>query len=448
MGKNIGFISTRFAGIDGVSLEASKWAEVLEDNGHKCFWFAGELDKFPQRSFLVPEAHFQHPNNIWINEQVFGRLGRKPTVTGLIHNLRSSLKVQLQTYIDKYKLDLIIIENALAIPLHIPLGIALAELISETQIPTIAHHHDLYWERINLEVNAVGEYLRMAFPPNLPNIKHVVINSMARDELARRRGILATIIPNVLDFENPPSQNGNGYKNFRKSFGLKRDEKVILQPTRIIRRKGIEHAIELVKALNIPQYKLLISHEAGDEGFEYAEWINHHAREQGVDLRLSRRQILSPWSSSENKSNACSLWSVYLHSDFISYPSLYEGFGNAFLEAIYFKKPIIVNRYTIFVKDIEPKGFDLVSFDGYLTKDTVQIVKEIMESPRRRNEMVNFNFEIARQHYSYAVLRERLNSLSLDLFDNSNSTVIPICSSQRQATPNLSAEPNLARLAG
>ena len=109
-------------------------------------------------------------------------------MTDWIHNLRSYLKVQLQEYIKNYNLDLIIIENALSIPLHIPLGLALAELVSETQIPTIAHHHDLYWERINMEVNAVGEYLRMAFPPDLPNIKHVVINSMARDELARRRG--------------------------------------------------------------------------------------------------------------------------------------------------------------------------------------------------------------------------------------------------------------------
>ena len=58
MGKNIGFISTRLAGIDGVSLEASKWADVLERNGHNCFWFAGELDKDPQKSFLIPEAHF------------------------------------------------------------------------------------------------------------------------------------------------------------------------------------------------------------------------------------------------------------------------------------------------------------------------------------------------------------------------------------------------------
>jgi len=30
--KNIGFISTRIAGTDGVSLEIQKWADVLERN--------------------------------------------------------------------------------------------------------------------------------------------------------------------------------------------------------------------------------------------------------------------------------------------------------------------------------------------------------------------------------------------------------------------------------
>ena len=50
--ENIGFVSTRFAGIDGVSLEASKWAEVFEQRGHRCFWFAGKLDRNPEKSSL------------------------------------------------------------------------------------------------------------------------------------------------------------------------------------------------------------------------------------------------------------------------------------------------------------------------------------------------------------------------------------------------------------
>jgi hypothetical protein len=71
MVKNIGFVSTRFAGTDGVTLESSKWAEVLEQKGHRCLWFAGELDRDSKKSFLVPEAHFQHDRNVWINAKVF-----------------------------------------------------------------------------------------------------------------------------------------------------------------------------------------------------------------------------------------------------------------------------------------------------------------------------------------------------------------------------------------
>ncbi len=66
MNKNIGFVSTRFAGTDGVTLEASKWAEVFEHGGHSCYWFAGELDRDPEKSWLAPGAHFQDEENEWI----------------------------------------------------------------------------------------------------------------------------------------------------------------------------------------------------------------------------------------------------------------------------------------------------------------------------------------------------------------------------------------------
>jgi len=45
--KRIGFVSTRFAGTDGVTLEARKWAHILHDLGHSCFWMAGQLDAPP-----------------------------------------------------------------------------------------------------------------------------------------------------------------------------------------------------------------------------------------------------------------------------------------------------------------------------------------------------------------------------------------------------------------
>ena len=96
MQRNIGFISTRFAGTDGVSLEANKWAEVIEKLGHNCFWFAGELDRQAEKGFLVPEAHFQNSQNKWINSQIYGRTRRDTSITDLIHTLRCHLKYELQ----------------------------------------------------------------------------------------------------------------------------------------------------------------------------------------------------------------------------------------------------------------------------------------------------------------------------------------------------------------
>jgi glycosyltransferase involved in cell wall biosynthesis len=416
MKKNIGFISTRFAGTDGVTLEASKWGQVFRQMGHQCFWFAGELDKSPERSMLVPEALFQHEKNQWINERILGKKARSSEVTDAIQSLKTFLKIRIKEFIQKFSIDLLVPQNALTIPMHVPLGIAITEIIAETQIPTIAHHHDFYWERTRFFVNAVGDYIRMAFPPNLHNMEHVVINSAAQEELALRTGIASIIIPNILDFENPPPVDSERTLKLRRDIGLAPDDIVILQPTRIVQRKGIEHAIELVKDLKDPRCKLIISHEAGDEGYEYAEWLKEDAKDQGVDLRLFSIRMRDPWNELAAVESEYTLLDVYPCADFVTYPSLYEGFGNAFLEAVYFKKPMLINRYATLVRDIEPKGFDLIAMDGFLTAKTVQKVKDVLTFPERRDQMVNHNYKVATRYYSYSVLRRWLNTLLTNFF--------------------------------
>ncbi len=409
MGKRIGFVSTRFAGTDGVSLEAAKWSEILERSGHRCFWFAGELDRAPERSLMVPEAFFKHEANKAIDLEVFGGRRRSRETTQAIHALRAHLKNKLYEFIDRFQIDMLVAQNLLTIPMHLPLGLAMTEVIAETLIPTVAHHHDFYWERTRFSVNAVSDYLRMAFPPNLPNIEHVVINSAAQEELALRTGIAAAIIPNVLDFDNRPVVHEKDTLAFRRRIGLNAEDFLILQPTRIVQRKGIEHAIELVHELGNQHFKLLISHEAGDEGFEYAEWLTDHARERGVDLRLIGTRV-------PEAPGRPTLWELYAHADFITYPSLYEGFGNAFLEAVYFSKPLLINRYAIFVRDIEPKGFDLIVMDGFLTKKNVQKVREVLEKPELRDRMTAHNYAVATRHYSYATLQRQLDNLMANFF--------------------------------
>lgn len=416
MSKNIGFISTRFAGTDGVTLESSKWAQVFRQMGHPCFWFAGRLDKNPGRSMMVPEAFFNHEQNQWINERIIGKKARSSSVTDRIQDLKSFLKTKIKAFIETFSIDLLVPQNSLTIPMHVPLGIAITEIIAETQIPTIAHHHDFYWERIRFSVNAVGDYIRMAFPPNLPNMGHVVINSAAQEELALRTGIASIIIPNILDFDNPPQVNEKRNSELRQAIGLAPDDIMILQPTRVIQRKGIEHAIELVEELKNPRCKLVISHEAGDEGFEYVNWLKEKAKDSGVDLRMFSIQMRDPWDNEAIIKSPYTLLDIYPCADFITYPSLYEGFGNAFLEAIYFKKPLLINRYATFVRDIEPKGFDVIIMNGFLTNETIQNVKNVLSSSDRRNQMVNHNYNVASRYYSYSSLKRWLNMLMTNFF--------------------------------
>ena len=414
-GYHIGFISTRLAGMDGVSLETRKWAEVFEQDGMRCFYMAGELDHPKERSFLVGEAHFNHQEIQEIQQACFGVQARKPEVTKKIHAMKDYLKEQIYEFIAKFELDLLIPENTLAIPMNLPLGLAITEVISESGIPTIAHHHDMFWERKRFLTNAVWEYLNMAFPPHLPPIRHVVINSSAGNQLSLRSGISSQLIPNIMDFETSPPPPDGYAADIRKVLDFEDDEYFILQPTRVVQRKGIEHAIELVSHLGL-KAKLVISHASGDEGYGYEKRIRDYAKSLGVNTLFMCDLIQEERGTTSDGRKIYSLADIYPYADLVTYPSSFEGFGNAFLEAIYYRKPLVVNNYSIYSFDIKPKGFKVIEFDGYITEETIQETRKVLMTPELSEEMVEHNYQLAIRHYSYAVLRQKLRGLLLDIF--------------------------------
>ncbi|MBT3569257.1 MAG: glycosyltransferase family 1 protein, partial [Opitutae bacterium] len=87
MSKKIGFVSTRFAGQDGVSLESAKWAEVLWEDRHVSFWYSGKSDRERDISHVVPEAYFGFSENEWINERIWGSERRSRLLTERIRDL-------------------------------------------------------------------------------------------------------------------------------------------------------------------------------------------------------------------------------------------------------------------------------------------------------------------------------------------------------------------------
>jgi len=325
------------------------------------------------------------------------------------------LKGTIYQFVDKFDIDILIPQNCLAIPMHLPLGIALTEFLSETRMPAIAHHHDFFWERTRFSVNSVPEYLDMSFPPKLSNMRDVVINQEAQEQLALRKGISSLVIPNVFDFDNPPDSSDEYASDVRKELGLADNDFFILQPTRVVPRKGIEQAIKLVSLLKDSRCKLVISHEAGDEGYEYLGMLEQLAKEEGVDMRVVADRVGEVRHRDSEGRKVYTLWDLYLHADFVTYPSLYEGFGNALLEAIYFRKPVLINRYSIFVRDIEPKGFRLLTMDGFVTPSLATKVRRILDDEKLREDIVTHNYEVARHFYSYSVVRSNLRAFLASL---------------------------------
>ena len=404
--KNIGFVSTRIAGTDGVSLETYKWYQILQRNGYECYFFAGELETPPDRSFLEPKAHFDEPEIKHIYDECFGTTTRDRSVSRKIHELTSLIKTRLYEFCDHFDIDIIIPENALAIPLNIPLGMAVTEFVAETGIPAVAHHHDFSWERKRFLINAVQDYLQYAFPPLLESLRHVVINSEASRQLSYRRGISNTVVPNVFDFANPPTSSRK-IKRLREELGFDEDDLFVLQPTRVVPRKWIERAVELVSLLDIKKRRLVVSHESGDEGDVYPRRILEYAGRLGVDVIYMGDKVGSSRSFHTNSDKKYTIDDVYQSADLVTYPSGYEGFGNAFIEAIYFKKPIMVNRYSIFVEDIEPCGFNVIPFEGFVTK---KIADRILQSLAHDQlaAMLDENYELGKKYFSYEVLEKRL----------------------------------------
>jgi mannosylglucosylglycerate synthase len=411
----IGFISTRLEGTDGVSLETDKWAQVLERAGHKCFYFAGACDRPADVSHVTPEAFFQHPEITYINHVIFSQPIRPPDITRRIYDLKNLLKAELYRFISEYDLELLVAENVLAIPIHLPLGLAISELVAETGFPVIGHHHDMFWERKRFLTNCVWDILNSAFPPHMPTVRHVVINSSASNQLALRTGISSTLIPNVMDFDNPPKPPDKYAKRVRSDLGFKNNEFMILQPTRIVQRKGIEHAIELVSRLDLDA-KLVISHASGDEGYEYESRIREYAERMKVPTLFIADIIKEKRGMTDDGRNIYTLEDVYPQAELVTYPSDFEGFGNAFLEALYYRRPIMVNNYSIYNFDIRPKGFKVIEFDGYITYETVDTARDFLLNPEKARETADYNYDLATRHFSFAMLERRLHTIITEIF--------------------------------
>lgn len=213
-----------------------------------------------------------------------------------------------------------------------------------------------------------------------------------------------------MDFDHPPDPPDEYTASVRADLGVEPGEYFFLQPTRPLQRKGIEYAIELIRRLGA-RARLVISHAGGDEGNEYVEHVRILAGLLDVQVNFVSELIGPERGTTKDGRKIYAIGDVYPHADLVTFPSLLEGFGNAFLETVYYRRTIFINNYTIYSIDIKPKGFQTIEFNGFIADKTVKHVQKILNDRESVEEMTEHNYKLGKQFYSFTVLEQQLRVL-------------------------------------
>lgn len=417
---NIGIIIGRYGDIDGVSLETSKWINILQKIGHKIFVLSGSFSKYMHNHIhttLYPMLAFFSPECEWEQKRAFFFPDDEPDEL-LEHLERTSdaVAIQIFKWIMENKIDVILPENASALPCHLSMGMGIKKAVEHTGIKTICHDHDFSWERgdrYKSPHKEIQEIVKTTFPLQCPHIRHAVINSYSKNYLRKKFQIESVIVPNVMDFDKPYGQIDNYNKKLLEELGLNPNDIRLLQVTRIVRRKGIEVALDLIGRLDDDKVKLVITGSyADDERIGYYKELLNIINEQKLQKRIifGRKRIHTYRGKTKTGENIFSISDSYAHATACTYFSTYEGFGNAFVECVLAKKPIFVNNYKpVYWPEIGSKGFKTVMLeDNILTDQAVDEIDKIIHSPNLAKEIAEYNFELGKKHFSYHVLEQKL----------------------------------------
>ncbi len=435
----IAFISGKLGDVDGVSLEVDKWIEVLKDAGHEIFTIAGRYTNPIQgvsvdNQLLLYKLRFDSTLQKHYDKMMLPYISKKPThlTTATRDLIMEEMMVEgkelgedIYRYIQENNIDLIIAENTNAMPMTILGGIAVYNLLTEHKVASIFHHHDFWWERSRFSQSRIEGLLNNIMPPSDIGSEHVVISSYSAHILSSIKRVMPTVIPNCENFKNAAVPD-NYNSHFRKDLGFDENDILFVQPTRIVPRKRIEDSVRLVgkyqrKYTEMKErIKFLVSLYQGDElDDSYIEVIKDLARSEDVNMHLISERVSSQRMKNEDNERLYTSRDVLINADLAIYLPKWEGFGNAFLEAVSCRGPVVISAYLVYKTDIKGAGFENIEVrddydeDGFLRipESVLDKIHLILNDPKKRVAMTDLNFQIGMKEFGFEMLSEKLNGL-------------------------------------
>jgi glycosyltransferase involved in cell wall biosynthesis len=335
-----GILSFRLGMADGVSVAAGALANAFRDLGFSTVLIAdeGPVDR------RVPGLSASY--------------GAAPA--------RRDLELALED------LDLVVVENLLTIPLHLPASRAVADALRGR--PAILRHADPPWQRARFA--HVTE-----LPADDPSWLHISVSRQTQRELETMRGIRSTTVPLGLELPAGPGDRART----RRKLGVADGELLCIHPVRAIERKNIPAALALTEYL----------------GGTY--WLTG-AAEEGYDevtaSLLAQTSARTIWASFDG----IDIDDVYAASDLVLFPSTWEGFGLPPIEAAFRRKLVVVGDYPV-AEDLRANGF------AWPYQWQGPLIKGLLADDDRRNAVLEQNWSVAVRQFSRTAMTERLAPL-------------------------------------
>ncbi len=207
------------------------------------------------------------------------------------------------------------------------------------------------------------------------------------------KGKQGVVIPNGVDIEAyTQSFTKTEIAHTRSGFGFKDDAFILITSSRLVHKNGIRYVVDALKEL--PADVCFVICGSGE--------LEDEIRAQVNELKISNRVLFKGFV------NPKELPLLMKASDAFIRPSLSEGLGNAFLEAMAARIPIIGTTVGG-IKDFLIDGETGFAVDPENTRSIVDAVTRVKAlSPSLREDFVDRSEKIVRERYDW-------NSISRDV---------------------------------
>jgi glycosyltransferase involved in cell wall biosynthesis len=375
--------------IGGVENVIRQHAQLISRHGHEVAILCGEGAPLAKQipTVVVPELNSRDACVRAAQREAYdGRPGQ--AYFGLLE------KLQNQFFQFFRKFDRVIVHNIFTMPFNLAATQALNGF-AERGLKTIAWTHDL--AAANADYRIPSDRAFDLIRERQTRVKYVTISEARAAEFKKLTGSeVDAIIPNGLDFAGTcaitPEVAELVHDDLATSI-------ILFYPTRILARKNIAFALQIVRALCDlgVELRLLISGALDPHNRSSAEYFAE-LKQLAADLQI---QDSVAWVNDLFFVDEAQLHSLYSIADGVLFPSRQEGFGLPLLEAAVYRLPVFCSNIEP-LKSIAPLGtllFDL--------RDSPRNIAEKIRKAFEKDDIFKSRKRLLRDYSAERLFREK-----------------------------------------